>query len=167
MAWSDVIKAIPDVFYKVAKLAVDIQNVQKDVEELQKQNRTLAETNVRQEEQIKQLLEEVKKNSALFERILKLENELTTLKALQQAHNDGHLNKIKMTEYDLKDHLNQQVKGVEGSLVLKFSKLESEFKAALYDIAQNQPQPPQKFTPRPTAVSALLPAEDNDGQGKA
>jgi len=166
MGWIDALKAIPDVIYKVAKLAVDLQNAQKDVEELQKQNRTLAESSVRYQEQIKQLQDSNKEHSATIARLLKLETEFSTLKGLQEAHNKAHMQEIQLAKHDLKDHVNDHVKRVEGTLILGFQTMERECKDAVYKYTQSQAQPPQKFIPAQISTTSISP-DGNDGQGNA
>lgn len=146
MGWSDALGKIPEVFYKVTKLAVDLQNVQKDVEELQKQNRTLAETCVRQEEQIKQLKEKADKASALSEKVGKLENELSLLKSLNEANNNAHLQTITIAKYDLEKHINVAL----GNQAI-------EFKNELAAFARNHAQ-------HTSSAQALITSDDNDGR---
>ena len=155
---------IPELVLKAANLADDMKKVQQNVEELQKQNLASAQINAKQEEQVKQLQEEIKKNSALCERILKLENEVSTLKALHQANNNAHMQEMKLAKHELKDHVNDQVKGVESTLILKFQTLERSLAEAFYKYTQDQAQPPQKFTPLQISTTPV-PSDGNDGQG--
>ena len=140
MAWSDVFKSIPDVIYKVAKLAVDIQNVQKDVEELQKQNRTLTE------------------------KVIQQQGEINILKALNEANNKAHLQEIAIAKHDLEKYIAKEVENIVSS---RLARHQIDLQDGLAQFARENLQHSQKLIPATTTASALLPSLDgNDEKSK-
>ncbi|HEX9005439.1 MAG TPA: hypothetical protein VGB07_36365 [Blastocatellia bacterium] len=132
MGWSETLSKLPELFYKVAKLAVDIQNVQRDVEKLQEQNRTLSE------------------------KVNAQENEIKTLKALNEANDKAHLQTLTIAKYELEKHINSEVARIVGAAL---SSQAIEFKAELAAFARSHAQ-------HSNSAQALVTSDGNDGQKK-
>lgn len=132
---------------RATNLADDFKRVLQSVEDLQKQNRSLAETNSRQEEQIKQLQSEAGKSAVLHERILKLENALDTLRALRNAENKAYLQELKLAKHELESYINKRVQ-----------QLEDDLRAAAAEVRRS-------YSPS-LQMPSLPPATPPDGDGK-
>lgn len=167
MGWSDALSKIPELLLKAANLAEDMKKVQQNVEDLQKQNHDLTAIVIRKEEQIKQLQEDSKKQYALIERLLKLENELSTLKNTHEANNHSHTQTIKIGLLELEKQIHTQVKEVENGVAKKFSKIETEFRTALYEYTSTQAPPSEKFTPLPAATTSAITSDNNDEKSES